>query len=136
MIYTDIVSDTRWIVGANATSYPIADLTRNVNRHFDEIVGAIFNSGGRWQSDDSNQTDYPIATAALVSGQQDYVLDVTHLKIHRVEYKDENGDWHKLKQFDPKELPGTALTDYKETDGISPEYYDFIANSLFLLSCF
>ena len=87
-----IVQEARYFVGANSTSYPINDLTRNVNRWFDKAVALIFKSNGRWQWDDANQTTYPQATTDLASGQQDYTLDVSHLKITRVEVKDEQGE--------------------------------------------
>lgn len=137
MVFSDtstnqgIVQEARWLVGANTTSYPIADLTRNINRALDRVVSLIFNAGGRWQWDDSNQTTYPIATTALVSGQQDYTFDVTHLRVHRVEVKDTSGNWHKLEVFDPKDLGKEALGEFETTNGI-PKYYDVIANSVFL----
>jgi len=137
MVFSDnstnqgIVEEARWLVGANSSSYPIGDLTRNVNRWLDKATSLIFNAGGRWQWDDSNQTDYPIATTSLVSGQQDYTFDVSHLRVHRVEVKNEDGNWHKLLPFDPKDLGRGSIQEFQETDGL-PRFYDVIANSLFL----
>lgn len=137
MVFSDstynqgIVEETRWLVGANSTSYPITDLTRNVNRWFDKAVSLIFKSSGRWQWDDNNQTTYPQATTNLVSGQQDYTLDVSHLRVERVEYKNQQGSWTKLKAFDPKDLQDGSLEGFNTTDG-EPQYYDVVANSVFL----
>ena len=134
MVYSDstndggIVEDARWLVGANSTSYPIADLTRNVNRWLDKAVAVIIPASGTWQFDDSNYTDYPIATTALVSGQEDYVLDAAFLRIERVEVKDEAGNWTRLKQIDRTEVD-QALAEYHETDG-EPYRYDVSSNSI------
>lgn len=136
MVFSDssteqgIVEEARWLVGANSTSYPINDLTRNVNRWFDRAVSLIFRSGGRWQFDDSNYTDLPVATTGLVSAQQDYTLEVSHLRIERVEIKDESGNWSKLMPFDKKDVDG-ALDEFEKTDGL-PRYYDVVGNSIFL----
>jgi hypothetical protein len=137
MVFSDpdkdsgIVQEARWLVGANAQSYSTKDITRNVNRWFDRAVSLIFNAGGRWQWDDSNQTDYPIAVTPLVSGQQDYTFDVSHLRVHRVEIQGEDGNWIKLKAFDPRDLGEMSVQEFQETDGV-PRYYDVVANSLFL----
>lgn len=134
MVFSDstnnggIVEEARWLVGANSTSYPIKDLTRNVNRWLDKAVALIIPASGTWQFDDSNYTDYPIATTALVSGQEDYTLEASHLRIERVEIKNESGDWTRLKQIDRTEIK-TALSEFAEEDG-DPIYYDVSANSI------
>lgn len=136
MVYSDttndggIVQEARWLVGANATSYPIKDLTRNANRWMDRAVSLIIPASHSWQWDDSNQTDYPIATTDLVSGQQDYTLDTTHLRIERVEIKNESGDWERLTQIDKAQIKG-SLEEFHDTDG-KPTYYDVTSNSVFL----
>lgn len=123
-----IVEETRFLVGANETSYPIADITRNVNRWLDKAVSLIYRSAGRWQWDDSNQTDYAIATADLTSNQQDYPLDVSFLRIERVEIKRADGSWAKLQPIDLKDKEQAVSG---ETTG-EPVYYDMRANSIFL----
>lgn len=125
-----IVQDARYLVGANATSYPIKDLTRNANRWLDKATSIIFKADGRWQFDDANYTDYPFATANLVSGQQDYVLAVSHLTIDRVEIKNADGNWVRLKPFDKRDVE-TSIEEFYSTDG-TPIYYDVVANSVFL----
>lgn len=136
MVFSDtstdagIVQEARYFVGANTTSYPINDLTRNVNRWFDKAVSLIFKSSGRWQWDDTNQTTLPSATTDLTSGQQDYSLEVSHLRIERVEVKDESGNWSKLTPFDKRDLDG-AVDEFKKTDG-QPQFYDIVGKSLIL----
>lgn len=107
--------------------------TRLVNLGLDMTSLKIMNADWRWQWDDSNHTDFPIATTALNSGQQDYELEFStdsHLKIERVEVKDETGQWRRLKPLD------LADTDYAQaelydTNG-DPVFYDKFGNSIFL----
>lgn len=90
---------------------------------------------GRWQFDDSNLTDYPIATTSLVttlgSEQQDYQFDITFLRILRVEVMDNTGAWHKLTPLDENDLYDTSLTDFLKTPDM-PVYYDKQGTSIFL----
>lgn len=136
MVYSDsstnagIVEEARYFVSANTTSYPIADITRNVNRWFDKAVSLIFNADNVWQWDDANYTSYPIATTALVSGQNDYVFDVSHLRIERIEVKDSAGNWTKLRHLDRKQIPN-AVDEFMDSNSI-PTYYDVTSNSVFL----
>jgi hypothetical protein len=145
-----LVQDAYFKVGLDATtgavSYPIADLVRNANIGLDNAVALIISSDGRWQFDDSNYTDFPIATTDLVQNQQDYEFDAKWLDIVRIEIQDSLGNWHLLEPFDPEDLkrgitrssyekyliPGQlSLTDYLKTPG-QPILYDKTANSVFL----
>lgn len=86
--------------------------------------------------DDTNHTDFPIATADLVAAQQDYALPSVasasekFLDLQRVEAKDSSGNWMLLKKMDKKRL-GVALDEFQKTDG-TPVWYDLEANSMFL----
>ena len=66
-----IVQEIDEMVGTNNTTYPIASKTRDVNLALDKVFSLIFQVGGTWQFDDSNQTDYPIITTDIVSGQRE-----------------------------------------------------------------
>lgn len=124
-----LVQDTRWLVGASASTYPIADVTRNINRRHEEAVSYIFEADGRWQYTDSNNTE-GIYTDDLVSGTQAYDLAVTHLKVTRVEIKDADGNYSRLNVLDQNDVL-TTLTDYERTDGI-PRFYDLVGNKIYL----
>lgn len=106
----------------------LATFVRNSNRALDKATTLIFDADGRWQWDDTNNTDYPIATTNLVAGQQDYRFNVSHLRIHEVQVK--SGDsWIKLVSLDPR--------DYRRPlDEIfgsgTPTHYDKLADALFL----
>lgn len=113
----------------------LATFTRGLNDGLNRVSSLILQSDGRWQWDDTNSTDYPIATTDLVttagSEQQDYTLAVSHLKILRVEVKDIAGNWNLLTPIDQADVNDQSLTDFLKTAGM-PRYYDKTANSIFL----
>jgi len=131
MTFTELLNDIYFLTGSSSVTYPIANSTANINRSLNYVVAKIFASDGRWEWDDSNQTDLPIATTALVSGQQDYQLALEHLKIERVEVADEDGVFHKLAPISEADLFDTSITEFMSTDG-SPKYYDKRGGYIFL----
>lgn len=104
--------------------------TSLANRALDSVVTKILSADDRWQFDDTNYTDYPVATTDVVLGQRDYVLSVSHLKITRVEIKDAQGSWSKLTAIDLIDIP-VARDEYFKSNG-APLFYDKSGNSLFL----
>lgn len=108
----------------------LATFTALSNRALDSIVNTIFEADDRWQFDDSNYTDYPVATTDLILGQRDYVLSVSHLKIIRVEIKDNTGKWIFIDPIDLKDI-SVARDEFLKSNGV-PRYYDKLANSIFL----
>lgn len=102
-----------------------------INRALDKVTTLIWGSDGRWQFDDTNYTDLPIATATLVDGQQDYALSVTHLKILRVEIMDANGLWYKLTPMDENDVQQIGMTEFLNNTG-KPLYYDIQGGSILL----
>ena len=143
MIYNDstnklgIINDiATWCFGSSSnddtTAYPLADKTRNANAWYDRVVSLIMKADNRWEFDDINQTDLPIATTALVANQQNYGLNAAvHYKILRVEILDSNGNGQQLNPISQDDKTGTAMTEYQETAG-TPEEYDLVGNSIFL----
>ena len=143
MVYNDssnklvIINETStWCFGNSAnddtTAYPLADKTRNVNNWYDRVTSLILQSDARWEWDDVNQTDLPIATTALVANQQDYGLDTAvQYKIQRVEILDTTGDAIRLHPISEQDKKNIAMTEYRETAG-TPKEYDLIGNSIFL----
>lgn len=94
----------------------------------------LLQAQGTWQFDDSNNSDLPIATTDLVSGQKDYSLSVSFLTIDRLEVQDTTGYWTVLTQFDQQELKRDkkiALDEYLPDTG-TPLKYDLIGESIFL----
>ncbi len=119
------------LTSTNVSSLPDATLVPLVNNAFDRVTSLIMGSDGRWQWDDTNNTDIPIGTTDLVTSQQDYSIDITHLEITRVELKDSNGNWNKLDPIDEQDIYNQSLTDFLKTANV-PIYYDKIGNSIFL----
>lgn len=134
MDFSAIKSRTYFLAQTNANAYPVADLVRSANAANERVCALVNRHDRRWQFDSTEQTDLPIATATITSGQQDYSLETSHLTIDRVEVKDSGGNWHRLKPIDQQELKRdkeVALTEYQETTGL-PQEYDVIGNSIFL----
>lgn len=127
----DLYSDTRFLIGVSSTdttTFPLVDFTRSANFALDKVVSVIFRADNRWEFDDSNSTDLPIATASLVANQQDYGIAVTHLKILKVRVKDQQGEWVSLNPINRRDLTDSQLT---ATAG-DPVNYDIIGNSIFV----
>ncbi len=136
MVFSDptggqgIVQEIDFLVNTDSTKFPIEDKTRIINRWYERTVGRIFEADGRWQFDDTNYTDLPIATTDLVAGQEDYSFAVAHLRITRLEVKDTNGTWRWVEPLDQNDLRRRSLTELGNQDGV-PCYYDKLANSIF-----
>jgi len=131
MTITDIVNKTYFLTNTTVTSFPAADMLILINNAYERAVSLIMQVDGRWEWDDSNQTDLPIGTATLVDGQQDYSLAVTHLSISRVEILDSSGNYRQITPISESDLRGVALDEFMETDGM-PVYYDKRGSSIFL----
>lgn len=133
-----IVDDIDFICDTDVNVYPLVQKTRNVNRWFDRLVSLILEADGRWQWDDTNWTDSPVATATLVNNQQDYSVFAAspssgqdYLSITRVEVLDSAGNYNELTPIDWNDIKGQATTEFMETAGM-PQYYDKVGASLFL----
>ena len=112
------------------------NLVIEANNALDRVTSLIMQSDGRWEWDDENNTDLPIATTALVANQQDYSLAITHLEVTRLEVLDNStptAAWHKLVPVDQRDEYQSALVpDNSGVFGGVPVYYDKIGNSFFL----
>ncbi len=124
----DIVSDCYFWTGANSVSYKIADIVRNCNRALDRAVQLIMKSDKEWTWDDTNNTDFPIATTTLVAAQHDYSLAVTHLNILKVRILDANGYYYTISPINRRDIPDSV---FDENDGL-PRMYAKMGNSILL----
>lgn len=132
---TGIIQDIEGLLGfADGTisgdSTLLKSFTRMINHWYRTANQWIWQVTGTWEYDDSNYTDFPIATTNLVDGQKDYTIPSTAQKILRVEVKDNEGNWHELTQLDLSMING-AVDEYFSTDGL-PLYYDITGRSLML----
>lgn len=130
--YDGICEEIDFWVNTDTTSYPLVQKTRNINRHYDAVVSLILKSDGKWEWDDTNQTDLPIATTALVANQKDYSISgATFLNITRVDIFDSNGNGIQLVPMTQEDKRGTSLDEFCKEAGV-PRYYDKIGSSIFL----
>jgi hypothetical protein len=106
------------------------DFTARINRAYDKVANLIMSSDGKWEWDDTNHTELPIGTTDLVSGQQNYTLDVEYITVSKVIIYDSAGNKHVLQPIDRTD-PGAAtyLTDPLTITG-QPIWYDKMGVSL------
>jgi hypothetical protein len=132
---TGICQDIDFLVGTNATSYPLKDKARNVNSWYSRIINWILSSNGEWDFDDKNLTDFPIATTNLVASQQDYQLPLSDdiLIVLRVEITFDGSNWYRVNPIDLREI-GEPTTPTKIAQNFSKTepYYDLFANSILI----
>lgn len=133
--YSGIIQDIDFQLFGDSVStsaYLIADKTRNINAWYDRVASLIIKADDRWEWDDNNKTDLPIATTSLVANQQDYSISgESFLKILKVEIKDSSGNWKALTPISLEDKRGESMTDYLKTAG-TPVEYDKLGNSIFL----
>lgn len=123
-----LIEDIDFLVGTNSTSFPIADKLRIINKLNYDVTSDILRYQSNWEFDDSNETDFPIATRNLVASQKDYSLPTSLVKLVRVEVKDSGGNFQRVNQFDETQV-SQALSEFQKTDGL-PLYYREIGNSI------
>ena len=109
--------------------------TRWINSAYMLSTQAIIVCDGRWQWDDSNQTDQPIATADLVNGQRDYTVIVGSpgstqdwLEVDRVELINNDDVKFRPASSDKRDFEGSIDYTFK-VDNI-PQFYDFEGGSI------
>jgi len=121
--------------GITGTTALLQDFTRLVNIWDGRINADILLADGKWQYDDFNIGDMPIATTNLVSGQQDYSVRTDDnnrqiWKVSRVDAKDSSGAWRQLKQVDQSQIDA-GYSAYKSTNG-EPTEFDWNGISMML----
>lgn len=131
MTINDIVQRIYKNTKTNASSYDAPTMLIDINVAENRVISLINRSDSKWQWDDTNNTDLPIATAALVSGQQDYTLATSFLSIDRVDIMDTSGNWTRLQPIDQHEVRIQGLSTYLKTPGL-PIQYDKLGASVFL----
>lgn len=106
----------------------LAHFTRIINIYYHKIAMHLWRSSGSWEFDDSNNTDFPIATTNLVEGQRDYALPTDAIKIYRVQVKDLDGKYYRLDYLDEQRVGSGLLNE----DASAPTHYYLLDDSLFL----
>lgn len=122
------MEDIDFLVGTNSTSFKPEDKLRIINKINYDVTSDILRYESNWEFDDTNKTDFPIATRNLVASQKDYSLPTELVKLVRVEVMDSGGNFQKVQQFDETQV-SQALSEFNETAGL-PLYYREIGNSI------
>jgi hypothetical protein len=130
MTFNEITQDVDFLCGSTSATYSTSNKTRNINIAYHDVARQIWDSAGDWQYDDSNATTLPISQTTLSHNQQDYSIPTTAQRIHRVEVKDNGGDWHKLQQLDLHDIDIGREELYKSPS--LPIYYDIVGRSIML----
>ena len=125
-----------WLFGGNYGAISVnptllSRFTALINSGLNDTEIEIFKSDGKWQYDDSNNTDTPEGYTDLADGIRNYTLDISHLKINGVEVKDINGDYIPLTQIDYRDIrqSGQSDVEFMESSG-KPQYYDIVGDQL------
>lgn len=111
--------------GAKNISVSLPDFTRSANFALDSVVRKIFQASGRWQFDDANNDDLPIAVTDLIANQDNYTLADSHLRISRFRIKDRHGNWKTLRPIDRRDESDRQLAKTGE-----PHVYDKMGRSV------
>jgi len=130
----------------------LAEFVAQANQAKDDATAIAVRSEGRWQFDDSTQTDYPIISMDLIAGQRDYALTTDQdgnaiLDIYRVFVASQNGIFFEVLPVDVQTkdalpMEGTqsgqlfsngtdSFTNGQNATG-TPIRYDKLANAIFL----
>ncbi len=134
MNINDIRNKTYFLTSTSGIDdFPDEVLIPEANNALERIASLIIQSDGRWQWDDYNNSNLPIATTGLITDQQDYKLQTDHLEVTRMEVLDNNPTptWHKLIPIDQADIVGQSMTSFMSSSGL-PIYYDKIGASVFL----
>lgn len=99
-----------------------------MNSALEQVVGWLLTADGTWQWDDTNNTDLPIGTQTLVSGQSAYSFNDKFLHLLEVQVKNKEGDYVILTPIDQREYSDeTPLEEDFSTSGM-PVYYDKVTD--------
>lgn len=114
----------------------LAQFTGEINSTLDHVFHIIFQTGGTWQFDDSNHTDYPIISTNIVANQRDYSFTTDAngnliLDIYKVFVADSTGLFSEVTPVDVQSGAPSNYTDNLNTTGI-PNTYDKTGNGIFL----
>lgn len=126
----DMVSLANLFTKQNNNSFPLTEKTIYANMGNRIILTEIHNAYGGWKYDDRNNTDFPIATTDLVSGQTDYALPIDTIHLNAVYYKDTAGNWTKLIPLTLEEINRMEAEPEFEDTNARPTYYRALSNSI------
>jgi hypothetical protein len=116
----------------SGNSNRLYDFTARLNRAYDKLATRIMGVDGRWQFDDTNYNDFPVGSTNLISGQQDYLMDVEFMDVVKVSILDSAGNKKVLTPFDITDPIAIPYLQQPSTVGGIPNWYDKTGGSLLL----
>lgn len=126
----DLISLTRDLTNTDSAGYPLQAITRAMNMRFREIWSTIFDAYGGWTFDDSNQTNLPEATTALVSGTGTYAIPTGASYVKGVEIKNTGGVWFQLYPITLEQIKEETAEGYYFSVQAQPLYYRIIGTTI------
>jgi hypothetical protein len=136
-IYEKEIGANQGDITGNTTK--LKSFTADANLALDDYTAIALQASGTWQFDDSNQTDYPIITTNLVSGQRDYsfttdeggnlILDIYKVLVLQSATGTVYSELFPVDQ--QSDYDATGFTDGQNITG-TPTTYDKTANGIFL----
>lgn len=131
----DLIQRNTNTQNTTTSSYPIASKTVDINNALSNYFIIANGAAGNWKPvDDTNQTDYPIVYADIVSGQQDLSFTVDEngnqiLDIYKVRALI-NSEWVTLDQINQDDITDSDLSTIHT--GFPQRYY-LNSNGIFLV---
>ena len=130
-----IVEMARRLTNSDVNTYPIEDLTADINSVYSDYVSIILSSDTRWNWDDSNFTTFPIATTDIVNNQRDYQFTSSFLKILKVlVLQPGTTTFNELVEIDPQDSQSNWEAWASEVDDVGnigvPNSFDLIGDSI------
>lgn len=123
-------------ISANQTL--LKQFTVKLNDAFDEVLPVIYAANTKWQWDDSNHDDYPVATMALTTGQADYSFIEDEngnsiFEIYEAYVMQPDGTYKKLSPVDAQSDQNADSIFARNSSNVgTPTRYDKFSTSLFL----
>lgn len=119
---SQLIDHLRFLSGTRTNSLTDADARRLLNFAIDHYSHIAMTSDGKWQVDDSQNTDQPIATTTLSATKNQLELQPAFLSIHWVEIEDGSGNKHRVRPHDRRFAEQTTPQSSKTG---RPQFYDY-----------
>jgi hypothetical protein len=118
-------------ISGNATR--LSMFTARINSAFDDFVKMAISADGKWEWDDSNNSDFPIATTPLIANQRDYIFTVDMMEITKVAVLNaQNGVWIEIMPLDIQDQMARPYIENNLNNVGVPYFYAKTANSIIL----
>jgi len=124
MNYLQLKNDIYFLCRTSSAVYLTADVLRNVNNAYHNTTRLIWESQDGWQFDDAKYGSLPTITfnlSANVQYRSINAISTVARNIHRIEVKDNSGDWHLVKPMDASDI-SVALPEYHSEAGLPVQY--------------